>query len=75
MKVRDKIFLTISAFRYCLGRQSNAVGWICEIIENEWEKMDESDKKLIVREIKEHEEMFGFSNTDKKSWYRILELV
>jgi len=44
------VFIT-AAFRYALGRQTYAVGCVCEILESIVNEMPLKDRELIVKEI------------------------
>ena len=72
--MNDYHFLIICAFRYCLGRKTYVVSWICEIIEKEWSKLSKNDKQLIIKEIIAYKEIWNFTEMDKFSWDKILKL-
>ena len=67
----------IYMFRYCLTRRSYAVGTAIEIIQANWNILSDSDRKLILKEIKEHFQLYSPAekyDMDKIAWEVILEL-
>ena len=72
--IRDKTFLLSCTVRYCLGRQTYFVGWITDILKNNWNKILRNDRKVILEDIKNHRHDKGFCSIDEKSWNEILEL-
>ena len=67
----------IYTFRYCLSRKSYAVGTAVEIIQANWNILSDSDRKLILKEIKEHFQLYSSAekyDMDRKAWDVILEL-
>ena len=71
---RDVLIYT---FRYCLTRRSYAVGTAIEIIQANWNILSDSDRKLILKEIKEHFQLYTPAEKydfDRTVWNVILEL-
>ena len=71
---RDVLIYT---FRYCLTRRSYAVGTAIEIIQANWNILSDSDRKLILKEIKEHFQLYSPAekyDMDRTAWEVILEL-
>ena len=70
--------LLIYAFRYTLGRRTYAVGTIVELLKSNWDILSEGDKRLYIKEIKEHKEIYGEKglgdSCDISSWNSVLEL-
>ena len=67
----------IYTFRYCLSRRSYAVGTAVELIQSNWNILSDFDRKLILKEIKEHFELYTPAekyDMDRKAWEVILEL-
>ena len=67
----------IYMFRYCITRRSYAVGTAIEIIQANWNILSDSDRKLILKEITEHFQLYSEAekyDMDRKAWNIILEL-
>lgn len=69
------------SFRYCLGRQSYAVGKCVDWIVENWDLIPNRDKELITREVDEAFAAYDRGQThilgmemDKKQWQRIRAL-
>lgn len=66
VRVDDTVI--VSAFRYCLGRQSYIVGSFCEWLVTNWPKIDERSRLLIQRELDQ-----AFADEDSgKFTYKLL---
>lgn len=61
----------IYMFRYCVTRQSYAVGTCIEIIESNWNIISIHDRTLIQKEIGE---MLEWNKEMEVSWQKILKL-
>ena len=72
----------IYAFRYCLGRQSYAVGWMTDWLTKNWKELSIKLKELIQREIKEandrfikHTDIYSMGmDCDREAWLALLKL-
>jgi hypothetical protein len=53
IKVEFNSFVTLSAFRYALGKKGYVVSEVAEYIINNWNNLEIGHQFLIVREIKE----------------------
>ena len=69
--MNDKVFLIICTVRYCLGRQSYAVGWIRDILLKEWDNIPKNDRMVILKDIKSFTEK---NFTMLNEWNEILDL-
>lgn len=62
------------AFRYCLGRQTYAVGRCAEYLKTNWSRLAESTREGIKKEI-----LYAFdkgrygSELDREQWASVLE--
>ena len=64
----------MSAVRYMLGRSSYGVGSVCDFLLDNKERLTESNKSVITRDIKEH--IAEFPDTSyKEEWLKIVELL
>lgn len=72
--MKDKTFLLICTVKYCLGRQSYAVGWIRDLLKRHWKKIPKNDRKTILEDIKNHRHDRGFCAIDEELWDEILDL-
>ena len=64
----------MSAVRYMLGRSSYGVGSVCDFLLDNKERLTESNKSVITRDIKEH--IAKFPDTSyKEEWLKIVELL
>ena len=61
----------IYMFRYCVTRQSYAVGTCVEILESNWNIISIHDRTLIHKEVRE---MMEWNKGMEVSWQNILEL-
>ena len=52
--IQDKTFLLICTVRYCLGRQSYAIGWIDQLLKRHWDEIPRNDKRVILNDIKSY---------------------
>ena len=69
--------IIIYMFRYCLSRKSYAVATAIEIIQANWNILNDFDRKLIQKEIKEYFELYNPAekyDMDRTAWKVILEL-
>jgi hypothetical protein len=67
--------ILICAFRYALGRRTYVVGTVADIIKRNWNKLRDSDKKLICKEILDHKKVFGNlgDSCDERDWMSIVD--
>ena len=74
MNLKDQREVLIYAFRYALGRMSMCVYTMVEVILDCWGDLQQFDKELIVKEIKEAEKWGEIGmDMDKQQWFRIVE--
>lgn len=67
--------MVLAAFRYCLGRQSYIVSCCTEWLTQYWPVIDDDNKKLIDKEIREAiEGGWVGDQCDKQNWEKILQL-
>lgn len=75
MKIKtdnDRLIL-LGAFRYALGRKTYMVSVLVEELERNWDSLEDYDKTLICKEIKEAiKEKRAGDSCDIESWNRIL---
>ena len=72
MNIQEEQLMLMFAFRYALGRQSTAPSTVVDIIERNWDIIPKQDLKQIQKEIVEYEKMFGLSDIDKPTWYKLV---
>jgi hypothetical protein len=67
--------LCINSTRYCLGRQSYAVGENCDNLRRLWPVLSTNAKAVIIRDIKEElaRPGGGGAEMDRKSWRSLLQ--
>lgn len=62
------------AFRYALGRMTYIVGFVADAVCHAWPQMDERQRAMIVREIKEElGRGAGGMEMDRRQWQRVLD--
>ena len=66
--------VTMSAVRYMLGRSSYGVGSVCDFLRDNKDRLTESNKGVITRDILEHLEKFP-DTPHKKDWIEIVDLL
>jgi hypothetical protein len=67
--------MLLSAVRYALGRQTYIVNWTCEFIANNKHLLRDSDRQVIIRDIKE-QERYGYGDRcDKEDWMKLLKIL
>jgi hypothetical protein len=71
----DLSAMLVSAVRYALGRQTYIVNWTCEFIGNNKHLLRDSDRKVIIRDIKEQEEYGYGDRCDKEDWMKLLKIL
>lgn len=69
----DLSAMILSAERYALGRQTYIVNWTCEFLANNLHLLRESDKKVMIRDIKECKH-YGW-DCDKEDWMKLLKIL
>ena len=69
----DLSAMLLSAERYALGRQTYIVNWTCEFIGNNKHLLRESEKKVMIRDIKQCEH-YGW-DCDKEEWMNLLKIL
>ena len=76
LEFKDPDLVLMCAFRYALGRKTYVVHSIVEEMLENWDVLSNTHKKLIQKEIKDHEELYGNlgMEMDRDQWYRILKL-
>jgi hypothetical protein len=75
--------ITISAFRYALGRMSYVPSMFCEFFIQQWDILPDNTKKQIERELetalKDHEDpdlMFCLGDEcDVVTWQKLLDFI
>ena len=75
MKVQnpDDALVLIAAFRYALGRRTYIVEYVVDFIVNNWDELETSDRKLIIKEILDAKDKGCIGqDCDWKSWQRVL---
>ena len=72
--MRDKTFLLKCTVRYCLGRQSYAIGWIRDLLKRHWDEIPKNDRKAILEDIKKHMNGKYGTTLDRRIWQDILDL-
>ena len=67
--------LCINSTRYCLGRQSYAVGENCDNLRRLWPALSANARAVIIRDIKEElaRPDGGGAEMDRKSWRSLLQ--
>lgn len=66
--------IVISAVRYMLGRSSYGVGSVCDFLIDNKDKLSESNKKVITRDVEEYiEENPNISY--RKDWEDMLKII
>jgi hypothetical protein len=70
----NESIVIMSAVRYMLGRASYGVGAVCDYVKENKNRLTDSNKQVIIRDIREYIE----ENPDipqKKDWLELLELI
>jgi len=75
MNIMEEQLMLMFAFRYALGRQSTAPSTVVEIIERNWDIIPKGDEIQMRKEIQAYEKMFGLSDIDKPTWWKIVNKV
>lgn len=75
MNILEEQLMLMFAFRYALGRQSTAPSTVVEIIERNWDIIPKGDEIQMRKEIQAYEKMFGLSDIDKPTWWKIVNKV
>jgi hypothetical protein len=67
--------LCINSTRYCLGRQSYAVGENCDNLRRLWPALSANARAVIIRDIKEElaRPNGGGAEMDRRSWRSLLQ--
>ena len=65
--------ILIWAFRYCITRRSYAVGDCVSAILKNWSFINDNDKELIVKEIKESRMYNSKEDYLAKEWHKIVQ--
>lgn len=73
--LKDISAMLVSSVRYALGRQTYIVDWTCEFISNNLHLILESDKKVMIRDIKEQEKYGYGQQIDKECWLKLLSIL
>lgn len=78
-KIEDISAMLLSAERYALGRQTYIVEWTCKFIANNLHLLTEKDKKVMIRDIKQHGELdiknpYGWK-CDEEEWLKLLDIL
>jgi hypothetical protein len=71
----DLSAMLVSAVRYALGRRTYIVNWVCEFIENNKHLLRDSDRKVIIRDIKEQEKYGYGDKCDEEDWMKLLKIL
>lgn len=72
-------FMAVCAFRYCVGRQSYAVGACIDWLKANWERIRPSERAVIVRDLEEEFareprlRYLGDPRIDEPRWREFLE--
>lgn len=69
----DLSAMLVSAERYALGRQTYIVDWTCSFIEKNKHLLRESDKLVMIRDIKQCKD-YGW-DCDKENWLKLLKIL
>lgn len=70
--IYDSTFL-ICSIRYAIGRKNQLSNHVVNCIIKEWDRLEESVKSDVVKEIVEFERYYGdFEMWDREEWYRIV---
>ena len=64
----------MSAVRYMLGRSSYGVGSVCDYLKTQKDRLTQSNKEVICRDIREYVEK-NPDITYKNDWLKIVELL
>lgn len=66
--------LIVFSVRYAIGRKTNAVSKVVQFVLDNWEKLEDREKELIVKEILSYEENYKDLGElfDRENWYRII---
>ena len=76
MKPPFKDSMVLWAFRYCLGRQSYAVGDCADYLIAYWSHIDGVTQKLIRHEIEEALKNGNYGmEIDKRTWENVLDSI
>jgi len=71
--MKDKTFLLKCTVKYCLGRQSYAVGWIHDLLIRHWDDIPKNDRKSILKDIEKYQNGY-ITSFNKNLWQEILDL-
>lgn len=70
----DESVVVMSAVRYMLGRSSYGVGSVCDFLRENKNRLTESNKQVIVRDIKEYIKKFP-DVMYKNDWLEIADYL
>lgn len=64
----------IYAVRYAVGRKTYAVSKVVRFVLDQWERMEDLEREMIIKEILRYEQDFGELGDffDREEWYRII---
>ncbi len=68
----------ISAVRYMLGRSSYGVGCVCDYVISQKDRLTQSNKEVICRDIKKYFEEHFEENLDikyKEKWENVIKIL
>lgn len=71
--IEDISAMLLSAERYAMGRMTYIVGWTCEFIAKNKELLTETDRQVIIRDIKESK-YYGME-CDETEWLKLLKIL
>ena len=64
----------MSSVRYMLGRSSYGVGCVCDYVASQKNRLTESNKSVIIRDIKRHFKEYPDS-AYKEEWFNLIEII
>jgi hypothetical protein len=73
--IEDISAMLLSAERYALGRRTYIVEWTCSFIAKNLHLVTESNKKVMIRDIKEQEKYGYGDKCDEENWMKLLKIL
>ena len=70
----DESVVIMSAVRYMLGRSSYGIGCVCDYVKLNKDRLTESNKSVIIRDINEQIEKFP-DTSYKEKWLKLADLL
>ena len=70
----NEAVVVMSAVRYMLGRSSYGVGSVCDFIKENKNRLSNSNKEVIVRDIQEYFDKYQNASY-KNDWFEIIDIL